>query len=137
MAGVILGALGVIAASYYAKNELNNIIAEQEIEQQDQGDVEQQVSTDCDDEGNSSSPGENRVVTFDYDYEHSVGGVCGNGGGTTLAAGDHDLHQDIDKELLDILYAPGRGNESVVSDGAHPVYEDIDKEFFDILYARN
>jgi hypothetical protein len=46
-----------------AKKELNNIIAKQEVEQQDQGDVEQQVSTDCDDEGSSSSPGENRVVT--------------------------------------------------------------------------
>jgi len=130
VAGVILGALGIVVASYYAKKELNNIIAEQEVEQQDQGDVEQQVSTDCDDEGNSSSTGENRVV----------GGVCGNGGSATFAAGDQnvvsvDLHQDVDKEFLDILYAPGRGNESVVSDGSHPFYDDIDDEFFDILYA--
>ena len=56
----------------------------------------------------------------------------------TFAAGDQnvvDLHQDVDKEFLDILYAPGRGNESVVSDGSHPFYDDIDDEFFDILYA--
>ncbi len=45
VAGVILGVLGVIVASYYAKKELNNIIAEQEAEEQDQGDVDQQVLT--------------------------------------------------------------------------------------------
>jgi hypothetical protein len=37
VAGVILGVLGIIAALHCAKKELNNIIAGQEVEHQDQG----------------------------------------------------------------------------------------------------
>lgn len=40
--GVVVGVAGIIAVSYYAKRELNNIIAEQELEKQEEEDLEQQ-----------------------------------------------------------------------------------------------
>ncbi len=47
--GVVIGVLGLVAVSYYAKKELNHIIAEQERDTQQNGDLEQQVSSGCSD----------------------------------------------------------------------------------------
>ncbi|KAL9180090.1 hypothetical protein ACHAXT_008060 [Thalassiosira profunda] len=44
VAGVVLGVLGVIAVSYYAKKELNRIVAEQEMEKQREESLEEQVA---------------------------------------------------------------------------------------------
>ncbi len=61
-----------------------------------------------------------------------------NGGSTALAAGNQsmvlvDLHQVIDKELLEC--APGPVNQSVVSVDPHPVFGGIGEESFDIFNA--
>mmetsp|Transcript_12122 Transcript_12122/g.26442 ORF Transcript_12122/g.26442 Transcript_12122/m.26442 type:complete len:326 (+) Transcript_12122:213-1190(+) len=54
--GIVVGILGIVAVSYYAKKELNHIIVEQELERQEQEDLEQQeVLANCNDEGISST----------------------------------------------------------------------------------
>ena len=56
--GVVVGILGIIIISYYAKKELNHIIAEQQVVESEEENLEEPPRTNCDDNDSIIEPTE-------------------------------------------------------------------------------